>query len=95
MYKWFERYFAFSRSELSGICVLGGLLFVIWLVTRLVSWGVNPDAADMAGHIEVIERFLAAAKEGEKKIAKVDSEPTRQKRSSEQVALSLAAVQGL
>lgn len=76
MYKWFERYFAFSRRELNGICVLGGLLFVLWLIVGVLTWGVREDTVDMARHIEDIERFLATASERKQSTVKSDLEPS-------------------
>lgn len=59
MYKWFERYFAFSRRELNGICVLGVLIFILWLAAHVMTWETSVEPGDMARRIEEIERFLA------------------------------------
>jgi len=72
MYKWFERYFAFSRRELSGICVLGVLLFFFWLIPKLLPHGKH-DPIDMAKHIKKIEHFLVNVDERKPSIAKTDS----------------------
>lgn len=72
MFNWFERYFAFSRRELNGICVLGVLLFLFWLIPKLLPSG-DPDAIDMAKHIQEIESFLASADEQRQFAAKTDS----------------------
>lgn len=64
---------------------MGGLLFALWLVTRLLPWGISQDAVDMASHIEDIERFLAASEEREKTITTGNLKSTRQKQSKEQV----------
>lgn len=59
VYKWLEKYFAFSRRELNGICVLGVLLFALWLISRFSPWDDSSQTTDMASRIEEIEDFLA------------------------------------
>ncbi len=61
MYRWFERYFAFSRKEINGICVLGGLLGLLWLVAYLLPLWDSRHPSDLTDKIEEIERFLASA----------------------------------
>ena len=59
MYKWFERYFAFSRREMHGICLLGVFLTALWLAPRIAR---NPDRNGVTlDQIADIERFLATA----------------------------------
>ncbi len=72
MHKWFERYFAFSRRELNGICVLGVLLLLFWLISTLLPYG-DRDAIDMTKHIQEIESFLASVDERRSSIAHTDS----------------------
>ncbi|MGK6352893.1 ComEA family DNA-binding protein [Parapedobacter sp. DT-150] len=60
MNKWFERHVAFSRRELTGICVLGVFLLALWLAPRLYRTREVRDS-DLSDHIVHIERFLATA----------------------------------
>ncbi len=59
MYRWFERYFAFSRRELIGICVLGFFLLAIGLFPMAYRLRSVPGYADLPEHVVEIERFLA------------------------------------
>lgn len=89
MYKWFERYFAFSRRELNGICVLGVLLFVLWLTFNLFSRNRDSGAIDMDSRIKEIEHFLATVAEENREslaVGHVASEPMQRKRASADVA---------
>ncbi|SEL88372.1 helix-hairpin-helix domain-containing protein [Parapedobacter koreensis] len=63
MYRWFEKYFAFSRSELTGICVLGVLLLAAWIAPYLYRAWSTPEDTALSAHIDDIERFLATASE--------------------------------
>ena len=79
MFKWFERYFAFSRRELSGICVLGVLLFFFWLTLKLLP-ADDGDPIEMAKHIREIEHFVATVDEPRQSVAEADPASTHRKK---------------
>lgn len=59
MYKWFEKYFAFSRRELNGICLLSVFLLMLWLIPRIYALRDNNDGSDLSVQIADIDHFLA------------------------------------
>ena len=61
MYKWFERYFAFSRRELNGICALGMCLLACWLFIHLYRTWDSREPLDLSAYISQIDHFLATA----------------------------------
>lgn len=61
MHKWFEKYFAFSRRELNGICVLGVCLLFLWAIPRFYRMMDTSKAEDLSTHIDQIEHFLSTA----------------------------------
>lgn len=66
MYRRFERYFAFSRRELTGICVLGVFLVALAVAPSVYRRLATPDEAALSGHAAEIARFLATAAEARK-----------------------------
>ena len=72
MFKWFEKFFAFSRQELTGICALGVFLFLLWLAPKLIT-PRNNDAEDMTKQISEIDRFLASVSKPTQSTRKTDS----------------------
>ncbi len=60
MLNWLEKHFSFSRRELTGICVFGVLLSVLWVMPHLYrAWAIQKTDDTLPKRIEDIERFLA------------------------------------
>ncbi|WP_257667640.1 helix-hairpin-helix domain-containing protein [Parapedobacter tibetensis] len=60
MLKQFGKYFAFSRRELNGICVLGVFLLVLWSVPYLFQVYHANENEDISARIRDIEHFLSS-----------------------------------